>query len=59
MSLGTFVGASLGGAGLALFGYHGIAAALLIPLVAAIAIAVVIALAASPQRRASGPPMQR
>ncbi|MFC3493841.1 MFS transporter [Glycomyces rhizosphaerae] len=43
MSLGTFAGASLGGAGLALFGYPGVAAALLLPLVAAIAIAAVLA----------------
>jgi predicted MFS family arabinose efflux permease len=50
MSLGTFVGASLGGAGLALFGYPGIAAALAIPLLAAIVIAVAITVATSPRR---------
>jgi predicted MFS family arabinose efflux permease len=43
MSLGTFAGASLGGAGLAVFGYPGIAAVLALPLVGARLIAVVIA----------------
>jgi predicted MFS family arabinose efflux permease len=47
MSFGTFVGAALGGAGLALFGYPGIAGALLLPLLAAIVIAAVIAAASS------------
>jgi predicted MFS family arabinose efflux permease len=50
MSFGTFVGASLGGAGLALFGYPGIAAALAIPLLAATAIAVAITVVTSPRR---------
>lgn len=50
MSLGTFAGASLGGAGLALFGYPGIAIALALPLIAAIAIAAAITAATSPRR---------
>ncbi|RRS01396.1 MFS transporter [Glycomyces terrestris] len=52
MSLGTFAGASLGGAGLALFGYPGIAGALVLPLLAATAIAVAIWRAVSPSRSA-------
>jgi DHA1 family inner membrane transport protein len=54
MSFGTFVGASLGGAGLALFGYPGVAAALAIPLLAAAVIAVAITVVTSPRR--TGPP---
>ncbi|MEU5153906.1 MFS transporter [Glycomyces sp. NPDC021274] len=50
MAFGTFAGASLGGAGLALFGYTGIAAALAMPLVAALAIAAVLAWRTRPQR---------
>nr|WP_255671970.1 MFS transporter [Glycomyces amatae] len=44
MSFGVFAGAALGGAGLALFGYPGIAAALALPLLGALAIAAALAL---------------
>ena len=59
MAFGTFAGASLGGAGLALFGYPGIAASLLLPMLAAIAIAVPIATATSQHRSAGGPSTRR
>lgn len=40
MSLGTFAGAGLGGAGLVLSGYHGIAVALTLPLLVALVLAI-------------------
>lgn len=45
MSFGVFAGAALGGAGLALFGYPGIAAALTLPLLGAVAIAAALTVA--------------
>ncbi|MDN3241634.1 hypothetical protein [Glycomyces tritici] len=50
MAFGTFAGASLGGAGLALFGYPGIAAALALPLLAALVIAAALAWRTRPDR---------
>lgn len=50
MAFGTFAGASLGGAGLALFGYTGIAVALAMPLVAALVIAAVLSWRTRPTR---------
>ncbi|GAA2274675.1 hypothetical protein GCM10009853_030820 [Glycomyces scopariae] len=48
MSLGTFAGAALGGLGLTLFGYPGIAVALAAPLLGALAVAAVIAVLTRP-----------
>ena len=52
MSAGVFAGAALGGAGLAVFGYPGLAGALVLPMIAALGVAVALGVAARGSRPA-------